>query len=180
MPEELDELKEHVEKGAHDPSLRGVSLTMATLAVLVAVVSLLGHRAHTEELLFQNKATDNWSYYQAKSIRRHSYEQFLDMLSISNPKEPQAAEALKAKYEKEIKRYDGEEKEIEDEARRLEQETAVAGRKGDRFDLGEVFLEVALVVSSITLLTRRKLYWGMGGIAGILGIGVAATALWIR
>ena len=180
MSDELDELKEHAEKGAHDPSLKPVSVSMAICAVLVAVVSLLGHRAHTEELLLQNKATDNWSFYQAKNIRRHSYELFLDMLSISNAKDSEAAAGLKAKYEKEIKRYDGEQKEIEEEARNLEKETAVAGRKGDRFDLGEVFLEVALVVTSVTMLTRRRLYWRMGLVAGILGVGVAATALWIR
>ena len=180
MADELDELKEQAEKGAHEPSLKPVSLTMAICAVLVAVVSLLGHRAHTEELLLQNKATDNWSFYQAKNIRRHTYELFLDMLSISDAKDKEGAEGLKAKYEKEIKRYDGEQKEIEEEARRLEQETALAGRKGDRFDMGEVFLEVALVVTSITLLTRRKLYWSIGLAAGILGVGVAATALWIH
>ena len=180
MPEEFDELKEHVEKGAHDPSLKPVSLTMAICAVLVAVVSLLGHRAHTEELLFQNKATDNWAFYQAKNIRRHSYELFLDMLSISSPKDPAAADGLKAKYQKEIARYDGEQKQIEDEAKNLEKETTIAGRKGDRFDLGEVFLEVALVITSITLLTRRRMFWVIGTISGILGLAVAGTAWLIQ
>lgn len=180
MPDEVNELKENAEKGSHDPSLRPVSLTMAILAVLVAAVSLMGHRAHTEELLLQNKATDNWSFYQAKNIRRHSYETFLDLLSISDPKDIKAAEGLKQKYEKEIMRSNGEQKEIEEEARRLERETALAGRKGDRFDLGEVFLEVGLVITSITLLTGRRRFWGMGTVVGILGIGVAVTALWMR
>ena len=180
MPEELDELKEHIQEGAHDPSLKPVSLTMAICAVLVAVVSLLGHRAHTEELLFQNKATDNWAFYQAKNIRRHSYELFLDMLSISSPKEPQAAEALKQKYEKEIQRYDADQKKIEEDAKRQEEETELAGRKGDRFDLGEVFLEVALVVTSITLLTRRRVFWMMGTLSGITGVAIAATALFMH
>jgi len=46
-----------------------VSLTISILAVLVAGAALLSHRAHTEELLLQSQATDQWAYYQAKNIR---------------------------------------------------------------------------------------------------------------
>ena len=45
-----------------------VTITMATLAVLVAAVALLGHRALTEELLNQTRATDTWAEYQAKIV----------------------------------------------------------------------------------------------------------------
>src|ERR1700688_3023429 len=79
MPDELSELRENAEHGRENPSLAPISVTMAILAVFVAVVSLLGHRAHTEEVLFQAKASDQWSYYQAKSIRRHNYDMALDM-----------------------------------------------------------------------------------------------------
>lgn len=179
MTDEVNELKEHAEEAAQDPVLKPVTLTMAILAVLVAAVSLLGHRAHTEELLLQNKATDNWSYYQAKSIRRHTYELFLDMVSIFDVKDPRSAEEVKEKYKREIERYDQDRKQIEAEARKLEEETAMEGRKGDRFDLGEVFLEMALVVSSITLLTRRRLFWGLGLLAGVAGFGIALTGFWV-
>lgn len=180
MPDEVNELKESAEEAAHDPGLRPVSLTMAILAVLVATISLLGHRAHTEELLLQNKATDNWSYYQAKNIRRHTYELFLDMVAISSAKDTAQAEQLKEKYKREIERYDREQKQMEEEGHKLEQETEHESRRADRFDLGEVFLEIGLVVSSITLLTRRRLYWQFGILAGIAGLGVASTALWVR
>ena len=69
MPDELSELQENAEHGRENPSLAPISVTMAILAVCVAVVSLLGHRSHTEELLTQNRATDQWAYYQAKNIR---------------------------------------------------------------------------------------------------------------
>ena len=180
MAEEINEIRERAEEAAHDPAMKPVSLTMAILAVFVAAVSLLGHRAHTEELLFQNKATDNWSYYQAKNIRQHTYELFLDMVSISDYKNPVSAEAVKEKYRQEVARYVREQKEIEDEARKLEKETALAGRRGDRFDLGEVFLEVALVITSITLLTRRRHFWGIGLALGLAGLGIAVTGFLIR
>ena len=68
------ELKEHAEHGSEEHNLAPVTLTMAILAVLVASVTLLGHRAHTEEVLLQSRAADQWAYYQAKEIRRRNYE----------------------------------------------------------------------------------------------------------
>ncbi len=58
--DELQELHEHAEHAHHNPSLAPVSLTMAVLAVLVAVASLLGHRAHTEEVILQAESSDQW------------------------------------------------------------------------------------------------------------------------
>src|SRR5205085_6634357 len=105
MSEELHELQEHAEHARHDPSLAPVSLTMAVLAVLVATVSLLGHRTSIEEVVLQNKVTDQWSYYQAKSIRRHTDELFADMISIMNSKDSEAAGKLREKYRAEADPY---------------------------------------------------------------------------
>src|SRR5208282_292196 len=116
MPDELQELHEQAEEGAHHASLAPVTVTMATLAVLVAAISLLGHRAHTEELLLQTKATDQWAYYQAKDIRRHTYELFLDETSVFTLQNSDQIEKLKEKYNKEVERYRDEQKEIEAEA----------------------------------------------------------------
>src|SRR6516225_8608224 len=105
MPEEIQEMHERAEHAQHDPSLVPVTVTMAILAVLVAAVGLLGHRAHTEELLNQTRATDTWAEYQAKSIREHSYELFLDVLALVNTKDAEAREKTKQKYEKGVERY---------------------------------------------------------------------------
>ena len=70
MSEELNELHEQAERARENPNLAPVTLTMAVLAVLVATVSLLGHRTHTEEIILQNKVTDQWAYYQARSRRQ--------------------------------------------------------------------------------------------------------------
>src|SRR5216684_5745875 len=105
MPDELNELREHAEEGREHPSLAPISVTMAILAVFVAVVSLLGHRAHTEELLMQNRATDQWSYYQAKNIRRHNYEMSLDLMGLVEFKDKEQAGTIRAKYQKEADRY---------------------------------------------------------------------------
>ena len=180
MSEELQEMHERAHEAHHDPSLAPVTITMAILAVVVASVSLLGHRAHTEELLLQNKSTDQWAYYQAKNIRSHSYEMFIDLLSVSSPKDPEAAEKLKEKYAGEVERYKEELKEIDAEARKLEAEVAVQGQKAARFGLGEVLLEVSLVVTSITLLTRRRAYWLFGLVLAATGLGVTSLGMLIH
>ena len=72
-------------------------------------------------------------------------------------------------------RYRDEQKELDTKARELEKETDLAHRKTDRFDLGEVFLEVALVVTSITLLSGRRLFWYFGLLMGTIGLIVTAS-----
>jgi hypothetical protein len=144
MTEEIQELHENAEEAHRDPGLVPVTLSMAILAVVLAAISLLGHRAHTEELLLQNKATDQWAYFQARNIRRHTDELFLDLLSVLNPKDAEAAEEIKKKYSREIERYQDEQKDIQSEAQQLEKEVATQQHKANRFDLGEVCLEVSI------------------------------------
>ena len=79
---EAHELREHAEHGAHEASLRPVAFTMSVLAVLVAVTTVLGHRTHTEAVLEQNKATDQWNEYQAKKIRSYSTALATDLLAV--------------------------------------------------------------------------------------------------
>ena len=178
--EELHEMQEHAEHSAHDPSLLPVTFTMAVLAVVLAATTLLGHRAHTEELLLQNKTTDQWAYYQAKSIRQHSYELFLDLLSVMAVKDAAQADAVKEKYTKEIERYKEELKEIETEAHALEGEIAHEQRRANRYDLGEVCLEAAIVIASLTLLTKRKEFWQLGILMGVGGLGIALTGFLVH
>jgi len=180
MPDELQELQEHAEEAAHQASLVPVTITMAILAVLVAAVSLLGHRATTDELLSQTKATDQWAYYQAKDIRLHSYEVLLDELDVFTLQSPAQAEQLKAKYDKEIEKYTDQQTQIREEAQNLEEDVKTLERRADRFDLAEVLLEAALVICSITLLTHKRIFWLMGTAAALVALGIAGTGFLIH
>jgi hypothetical protein len=175
MSEELNELQEHAEHAKHDPTLVPVTLTMAILAVLVAVVTLVGHRAHTEEVVLQAKSSDQWAFYQAKNIRRHTDELFTDLTSVQATTDQAALAKLRDKYSQEATRYKDDQKEIEDKANELEAEVAAERRRADRFDLAEVFLEIGLVITSITLLSGRRIFWGIGLALGAIGIAVALT-----
>ncbi len=178
--EELSELQEHAEHAKHDPTLAPVSVTMAALAVLVAVVSLLGHRAHTEEVVLQAKSSDQWAYYQAKNIRRHEDEIFVDTTSLQAAGTASSTAGLRDKYAQEASRYKDDQKEIEDKARELEAEVVTERNRADRFDLAEVFLEVGLVITSITLLSGRRLFWMLGMVLGAIGLIVAATGFLVH
>jgi len=169
MADELSELHENAERGS-ERGLAGVTISMAVLAVFVAAISLMGHRMHTEEIMSETLATDTWAQYQAKSIRERSYEVFLDQLSVFSVQSPAQAASLKEKYSKEIERYHEEMKELTEKAREYEKEVGLIQKRGDRFDLSEVLMEAALVISSITLLTKKKAFWALGMVMAVVGL----------
>jgi hypothetical protein len=180
MSEELSELQEHAEHAKENPALAPVSVTMAILAVMVAVITLLGHRAHTEEVVLQAKSSDQWAYYQAKNIRRHEDEIFVDNASVEPTSDAATQAKLRDKYSQEAARYKDEQKEIEDKAKELEAEVATERNRADRFDLAEVFLEVGLVITSITLLSGRRMFWYLGIVLGVVGLLTAGTAFMLH
>jgi hypothetical protein len=173
MGDEAQELRENAEKAREDRSLAAVSLTMAVLAVFVAVVSLLGHRAHTEEVVLQAKSSDQWAYYQAKSIREHEDDLFADFAAAAGVSNAGAMAKFKEKSAQESERYKHDKAEIQDEARKLEAEVLMEERRADRYDLAEVFLEIGLVITSITLLSGRRIFWHLGIVLSVVGVVVA-------
>jgi len=180
MPEELTELQEDAEHAKHNPELAPVSVTMAALAVLVAVVSLLGHRAHTEEVVLQAMASDRWAYYQSQNVRRHVDELFLDLTAVEGTPDTGSLAKLRDKYTQDAVRYRDEREQSEKEARKLETEVATERNRANRFDLAEVFLEIGLVITSITLLSGRKLFWALGGVCALIGVVIACTAVLVH
>lgn len=178
--EDVQEMHEHAEDTHRDPSLLPVSFTMSVLAVMVAVVTLLGHRAHTHEVVAQIRATDTWAEYQAVNTRRHTYEVFGQFIEITPPKDPAAAKKMRDSFLQQSEQYDKRRRELRAEAEHLEEDVRHEERRADRFDFGEALLEVALVITSITLLTRRRPFWYLGTVIAIAGAIVAVTGLALR
>ena len=173
------ELPEHDHHDKH-PLTIPVSVTMAVLAVLGAIVTLLGHRAATEELLLQAQATDQWAYYQAKNIRLHEMEAVADMLGTLAPQDKERAAQVHEKYAKEVERYAKDKDTISEKAKDLEAERDVISHKEDRFDGGEVLIEVGLVICSVTLLTKRRYFWYTGMLFGAAGVVLATTGFFVH
>jgi hypothetical protein len=169
----LEELQEHSHHGG-DSFDRHVAVTMAVIAAALAIVSVLGHIETTEELLNQQRASDQWSFYQAKAIRRYQSEVARDVLVALAKSEPAQS------YARNMERYQKESEEIQVQAKEFQAESDHAGHKAIRLHMGEVFLEIAIVLASLAILTKRKLLWMTAMGSGLVGIAIAATAALVR
>jgi hypothetical protein len=177
---EAQELQEHAEHGSHESVLRPVAFTMSLLAVLVAVTTVLGHRTHTEAVLDQNRATDQWNEYQAKKIRSYNTQLAADLLSVTTLADQTAAKELAKSYADHQVKWADDLKQAKDQAEALEAKVAQAEARADRFDLAEALLEIGLVITSITLLTRRRIYWYLGLIFSLGGIASVVSGLLLK
>lgn len=176
---EVQELEEQQER-ARENSLRPISFTMSLLAVLVAVTTVLGHRTHTEAVLEQARASDQWNLYQAKKIRQYDTQMTLDLFNALPLSDAVAAGKITDTYKVHLEKWNSDLNEESAKATELEGEVRKSERHAARFDLGEALLEIGLVITSITLLTRLRAYWYLGMVFGAAGVAFAAWAFLIR
>jgi hypothetical protein len=160
---------------------RRVALTTAVYAVLLAIASLGGNNAMEDILLAQQEATNQWAYYQAKVIREHLNRgnKMLVETQLAEPSpfkgvEREKYEALAKKYADEEKRMNADKKDIEKDARKFEHERDLNKAKDVYFDYAEVFLQIAIVSSSVAILAAsRPMFW----FSAVLAVsGALATA----
>jgi hypothetical protein len=177
---EVQELKEQAEHGSSESSLRPVAFTMSVLAVLVAVMTVLGHRTHTEAVLDQNRATDKWNEYQAHKIRSNDTALMSDLLSVVTVTDKDAANKLVKSYAGHQDKWTDDLNKAMNEATALEAEVKSAEVRAARFDLSEALLEIGLVITSVTLLTRARRYWYLGIVFSICGIASALSVLFLK
>jgi hypothetical protein len=173
-------LEEHAHHHEEEPWTLPVAITISILAVLVAMATLMGHRSSIEAVLLQTEASDQWAYYQAKNIRLHEMQSVADLIGVLDRGEKEKAEALREKYKTEIERYEKDKDQISEKAKELENERAVLSRKEDRFDAGEVVLDIALIICSLTLLTRIKAFWYSAIAIGTVGFFIALSGFLIH
>jgi dsDNA-specific endonuclease/ATPase MutS2 len=166
-----EEIEEHAHH-AHEPFDKTVAGTMAIIAALLAVVSVLGQHFQAEELLDQQQASDQWAFYQAKDIRRYAAQVAEDTLM-----QLKGSAAPITKYVEDEKRYLKQRAEIQERAREFERERDKSARKAVRFHVGEVFLEVAIVFSSLSILLKQRALFMAGAGAALLGVVISLTAL---
>jgi len=186
---------EHAQHAAHHPFDRRVAMTMAIVAAALACVTLLSHRAHNEVLQDQitaskqiSKESDQWAYYQAKKNREYMYEADAALLKLTARPAPSAEQEAQIKEWREgAAKYKAETTDIEKKANGLaesaeqyREQSEIAHHRGDFFDLGELGIELSLILCSIAVLTKRKLFWVGGGIIGLIGVAVAACGFFVE
>ena len=161
-----------------DPWLNYLALTTVIFAVGATLSTFKGGGYSTKSVISQAQASDQWAYYQAKGIKGNLYDiererlQFeLDSLPVSaSPAQREHYQAQLKKVGDKAARYATERKDIEKEARRLEAERDAAQRQGKPFGVAVIFLQVAILISSIAGLFKRKLIWLAALPVGLLGL----------
>jgi hypothetical protein len=179
-PNEVQEMQEQAEHAEHEKSLRPVAFTMSIVAVLVALTTVLGHRTHTEAVLKQAEASDTWNEYQAKKNRAYDTALITDMLNVVTVSDKDAAKKIAKGYADHQAKWADDLKDEQKEAEGLEDQVKLAEARAKFFDLGEALLEIGLVVSSVTLLTRARIYWYAGIVFSIAGVASVAWVLFIN
>lgn len=164
-----EEVEEHIEH-ARDGFDKLVAGNMAIVAAFLAIVSVSGQHYNTEELLKQQESSDQWAFYQAKDIRRYVAQSTQDLLAAQG----KADAASAARYKQDAARYKTEGGEIQKEARKFAAERDESARKANQFHIGEVFLEVAIVLLSLSILTKRRPLAFAGFASALVGIALAA------
>ena len=177
--EELEnhEHMEHAEHAAHGGGklLSWVSITIAILAVMSAVVGSLETIASGEALsqkneavLSQSKASDSWAFYQAKSLKKHLYGIAADQ---GGPKAD--------KYRKTQAENAADEGKIQDEAKALEKErddhlkrADVAEGRHHRLTMSATLLHMGIAIATIAIIAGRRWPW-----LASLGLGVVGSAI---
>jgi hypothetical protein len=192
--DEAGELKENAEQGSENQAMRPVAFTMSVLAVLVAVSTVLGHRTHTEAILFQtraaveqNRVSDDWALYQAKKIRDSDTDlaaRLLHDLTVADKagakKDAEEWADHRKKWVVDLKEGEEQARAQEDRVHEFEKKVDEAEARANRFDLAEALLEIALVITSVTLLTRSRIYWYLGFIFAAIGVVSALSAFVVK
>jgi hypothetical protein len=174
-----------VEHQAHggDSLASSVAIFTAILASVGAVVSYQGGDTQNQAMLFKNEAvlkktqaSDQWSFYQAKSNKGHLMELAADM-GPANKREY---------YKTQIEKYENDKKDIKLKAEALEAESEQANQKSEhamhphhKLAQAMTLIQIAISLASITVLTRRKWLFAVAGVAATGGLvmwGLALTA----
>ncbi len=163
MPE-LEVTPEH----AADPNTRRVGILVGVVGILLSVVTIASHRAHTDAVIHRTEANDQWSYYQAKKIRENTEEVALSLMA-SLGADPAKTEPVGRKLEAARVKYAADAEKIQDDARAKDKETEKEEHRALYFDVGEGLLELGLVLCSLYFLARKVFFPIFGVLAGLAG-----------
>jgi hypothetical protein len=197
---DLNELKalvaelraEHVaqkEKEKRERWTKYVSLTMVVIAVLAAIATLKGGGFSTRTLKDMNEATfnqtqasDQWSYFEAKSIKQNLYEIELEHLTAAPSPDAAAVAKMKAKVDK----YDKDKADITALAKKYEEardaarkNATIVAEHSKQMGLAITFFQVAIALGAMCLIVKKKPLWIASMIFGVLAVAQMVYVLFI-
>ena len=163
---------------ANDPFEKRAAVTIAILAVALAVIGNKGDNAKTDAIIKTNEAANQYAWYQAKSIKSsiaNSERELLALLSPSQSGAAKIAETAEA-LEKKAKDYEKEQEGIKEKGDEAKKDAELGSKINDRCDHGSLALQIAIVIASVSILARSHTFWIASIILGLIGIGIGVTA----
>ncbi|MDN0082287.1 DUF4337 domain-containing protein [Crenobacter sp. SG2305] len=170
-----------------EPWLNQLALTTVILAVCATLSTFKGGGYSTRGVISQAQASDQWAYYQSKSVKANLYEMQRDKLALELETLPdntpdstrQRYQALVADYSKKLQRYTQERNDLQNKARELEQKRDEAQRHSQPFGIAVIFLQIAILISSIAGLFKRRALWLAALPLGVLGLTYFADGFFL-
>src|SRR6476660_6667543 len=169
----LEHLHEQVKETAEHSGAVWISwaaLSTAVLAVLAAIAGLLSGHHVNEAMMNQIEASDQWSYYQSKSIKA----------SVLDAKMELAGGAPDASDQSKRDRYEKEQEEIKSEAERKETAAKSNFHKHEVFARGVTMFQIAIAIAAISVLTKKRRFWFVSLVFGAMGCAFLGLASMTR
>jgi hypothetical protein len=163
MPE-LEVKPEH----ADDPVTRRVGILVGIVGILLSVVTIASHRAHTDAVIHRTESNDLWGYYQAKKIRENT-DEVAETVLRSLSADPAKIEAPLQKLDAARAKYASDGEKLQDDARSKDKETELEEKRALLFDIGEGLLELGLVLCSLYFLARKNFFPVLGVLSSLAG-----------
>lgn len=172
---------EHVAQHGGDDFTSRVAVMTAVLSTIGAIFGYMGGHSQNEALMFKNEAaiqktsaSNQWNYYQAKSNKQNLAE-----LSVTlTTGEAQAG------FKQAVQRYAKEKEDIKRDAEKLEEKAHEADHQSEhamheheRWALSTTLLQIAIGLSAITLLSRKRWMLWTVYISGGLGLAAGVVAV---
>lgn len=174
------EATEPVKKTWKDRIPTLIAITTLFLAVCATLASFKAGGYSTKMVLAQNQSSDQWAYYQAKSIKETAYQTQRDMMELTAKQNPALEAAFQAKiaeYDKEVARYKKEKAEIMNDAKKLEKARDDYQIYGGNFGRALILLQIGILFSSLSSISKNHVYWYAGAVSGVGGIAAFFYAL---
>ncbi len=171
--EEMEVPTEHLQEAIQEKAkeeekekwLLYVALSTAFIAVLAAIAGLLGGHHVNEALIDQIKASDQWAFYQSKSIKSEIAASTVKILAALPGKQDTMAADNKAA----MARYEIEKEEIKAQAEEHQKTSEEHLSKHVTLSKAVTIFQIAIAISAIAILTRKKILWYAGMILTVVG-----------
>ena len=150
-----------------------IGILVGVVGILLSVVTIASHRAHTDAVIHRTESNDAWAYYQAKRIREYTSEVAVTLLHTLG--DPAKLEAPVQKLEAARLKYAADAEKIQEDARAKDEKSDREEVRALRFDIGEGLLELGLVLCSLYFLARKSFFPIFGVLSSIAG---TAMGIW--